>query len=334
MMTIGFGFIGASDIAKHKMLNAIRSTPDCDVVSVYSSNLERGRTYAAETQIPQAASALEDLLANPAVNAVYISTTNELHYSQTLAAAKAGKHVLCEKPLALSLAEAQGMLAACHEAGVVFATNHHLRNAHAHQKMRELIAAGAIGQPIAARVFHAVYLRESLQGWRLDKPEAGGGVVLDIVVHDVDTLRFVLQAEPTEVVSLSQHFGMSAGTVEDGSMAVFRLDNGVMAQVHTAFTVPHAGNGFEVHGTKGSLIAKNVMHPATKPEVILRTAIGEQTLELTANEVYSEGVARFVAAIQGQGTVAASGEDGLRSLAGALACLESARSGQKVTIAA
>ncbi|SKA75824.1 1,5-anhydro-D-fructose reductase (1,5-anhydro-D-mannitol-forming) [Thiothrix eikelboomii] len=331
-MTIGFGFIGASDIAKHKMLAAIRNTPDCEVVSVYSSNLERGRAYAAETQIPHAASSLEDLLANPAVHAVYISTTNELHHAQTLAAAQAGKHVLCEKPLAMSQLEAQTMLDACREAGVVLATNHHLRNAHAHQAMRDLIANGAIGKPIAARVFHAVYLRESLQGWRLDKPEAGGGVVLDIVVHDVDTLRFVLQAEPTEVISLSQQFGMSAGSVEDGSMAVFRFDNGVIAQVHTAFTVPYAGNGFEVHGTDGSLIAKNVMHPAAQPEVLLRTANSEQRLELAANEVYSLGVARFIAAIQGTGKPAASGEDGLWSLASALACLESAHTGQKVAI--
>lgn len=331
-MTIGFGFIGASDIAKNKMLAAIRNTPGCEVVSVYSSNLERGKAYAAETQIAHAASSLEDLLANPAVNAVYISTTNELHHAQTLAAARAGKHVLCEKPLAMSIAEAQEMLTTCKQAGVVFATNHHLRNSNAHHKMRALIADGAIGQPIAARVFHAVYLRESLQGWRLDKPEAGAGVVLDIVVHDVDTLRFVLQAEPTEVVSLSQQFGMSAGSVEDGSMAVFRFDNGLIAQVHTAFTVPYAGNGFEVHGTEGSLIAKNVMHPAARPEVLLRTAKGEQGLDLAVNDVYAVGIERFVAAIQGQGGPAASGEDGLCSLAGALACLESARTGQKIAI--
>lgn len=331
-MTIGFGFIGASDIAKHKMLAAIRQQPDCEVVSVYSSNLERGQAYAAETQIPQAASSLEDLLANPQVDAVYISTTNELHHSQTLAAAKAGKHVLCEKPLAMSLAEAQDMLAACQAARVVFATNHHLRNADAHYKLRDLLAAGAIGKPVAARVFHAVYLREALQGWRLDKPEAGGGVVLDIVVHDVDSLRFILQAEPVEVISLSQHFGMSSSAVEDGSMAVFRFDNNVIAQVHTGFTTPYAGTGLELHGTEGSLIAKNVMHPGSAPEIILRTARGDQAVEVLSNDVYSRGVERFVAAIQGKDTPAASGYDGLRSLAGALACLESARTSKKVAI--
>ena len=71
-------------------------------------------------------------------------------------------------------------------------TNHHLRNAGSHRAMREAIQAGRIGKPIAARVFHSVYLPENLQGWRIAKPEAGGGVVLDITVHDADTLRFVL----------------------------------------------------------------------------------------------------------------------------------------------
>ena len=82
------------------------------------------------------------------------------------------------------------MVAAAAAAGVVMGTNHHLRNAATHRTMRELIQAGAIGQPLAARVFHAVHLPPHLQGWRIDRPEAGGGVILDITVHDADTLRF------------------------------------------------------------------------------------------------------------------------------------------------
>ncbi len=328
-MTIGFGLIGASNIAKAHMITAIRNHPDCEVVSVLSSNLARGQAYAEENHIAHAASSLDDLLANPAVNAVYISTTNELHHAQTIAAARAGKHVLCEKPLAMTLTDVEEMIAACREAGVVLATNHHLRNAATHRKLRELIAAGAIGQPIAARVFHAVYLPPHLQGWRLDKPEAGGGVVLDITVHDVDTLRFVLQAEPVEVVSLSQHFGMGEG-VEDGSMSVFRFDNGVIAQVHESFSVKHAGNGFEVHGTEGSLIARQVMQQAALGEIVLRNAEGEQSIMVEHENLYTVSMRRFVGAVQGTDTPAASGDDGKRSLAAALACLESARSGERV----
>ena len=105
--------------------------------------------------------------------------------------------MLCEKPLALNLADARAMVAECETRGVVMATNHHLRNAATHRAMREAIAEGRIGTPLFARVFHAVYLPPHLQGWRIENPQAGGGVMLDITVHDADTLRFVLDDEPS-----------------------------------------------------------------------------------------------------------------------------------------
>ncbi|MBK8454393.1 MAG: Gfo/Idh/MocA family oxidoreductase [Thiofilum sp.] len=331
-MTFGFGLIGASNIAQAHMIAAIRSQPDCEVVSVYSSHPERGFEYAKTNQIPHSANTLEDLLSNPAVQAVYISTTNELHYEQTLAAAKAGKHILCEKPLAMTLDQARRMIKVCQQHNVVLATNHHLRNAASHRTMRRLISEGAIGQPIAARVFHAVYLPEHLQGWRLTNPNAGAGVVLDITVHDVDTLRFVLNAEPVEVTSLTQHFGMGSGVIEDGAMAIFRFDNGVIAQTHEGFTTKYASNGFEVHGTEGSLIAKRVMQQAPMGEVMLRNAEGEQFIPLQHENLYEVGMRRFMGAVNGKDTPAATGEDGFASLAAALACLDSANSRQTVAI--
>ena len=147
-------------------------------------------------------------------------------------------------------------------------TNHHLRNAATHRKIRELIQSGAIGKPLFARVFHAVYLPPHLQGWRLTTPNAGGGVILDITVHDADTLRFVLGAEPVEAVALSQQAGMAQSALEDGVMAVLRFDNGVLAQLHDAFTVKHAGTGLEVHGTEGSILARNVMTQQPVGEVV------------------------------------------------------------------
>ena len=141
---------------------------------------------------------LAALVEDKDIDAVYVSTTNELHRDQVFAAAAAGKHVLCEKPLALTLADARAMVAECRKRGVVMATNHHLRNAATHRAMRDAIKAGRIGKPLFARVFHAVYLPPHLQGWRIEKPEAGGGVILDITVHDADTLRFVLDDEPAE----------------------------------------------------------------------------------------------------------------------------------------
>lgn len=330
-MTVRWGLVGASTIARQFVLDAIRAQDDADVIAVMSASAERGRAYAAELGIPQAVTTLDALLAT-GIDAVYISTTNELHLEQALAAAAAGKHVLCEKPLALNSGDARRMVAVCRDNGVVLATNHHLRNAGAHRAMRAAIKAGRIGRPLAARVFHAVYLPEHLQGWRLKAPQAGGGVVLDITVHDADTLRFVLDDDPVEVVALTQSAGMAANGLEDGVMTAFRFRSGLIAQTHDAFTVKHAGTGFEVHGTEGSLIARDVMTQKPGGTVHLRIAEGEEELTFDREDLYVRALGAFHAAVCGEGKPAATGEDGVWSLAAAEAVLEAARTGRTVAI--
>jgi 1,5-anhydro-D-fructose reductase (1,5-anhydro-D-mannitol-forming) len=330
---IRWGLIGASTIAREHVIAAIRAQPSGEVVAVMSSDAARARDYAAANAIPRAGSDLATLLAMSDVDAVYISTTNELHLAQTLAAAKAGKHVLCEKPLALTVADALAMVEACRKAGIVLATNHHLRNAASHRAMREAIKSGHIGKPLAARVFHAVFLPPHLQGWRLDRPEAGGGVILDITVHDADTLRFVLDDDPVEVVALAQSAGMAKAGLEDAVMATIRFKSGVIAQAHDAFTVKHAGTGFEVHGTEGSLIARDVMTQQPIGTVTLRTAAGDVALPLDREGLYVRALRQFHAAIRGEGPPAADGRDGVWSLATALAAAESAKTGRAVPVA-
>src|ERR1700692_4508359 len=200
---LGWGLIGASDIAKTRMIEAINGQPDSVVVAVMSTSEERAKRYAAENGIPRFYSSVEGALADPEVNVVYIITTNERQKQEVTLAARSGKHVLCEKPLALTVPEAREMVETCNQTHVVFGTNHHLRNAVTHRALRRLIKEGAIGKPLAARVFHAVYLPPRLQGWRLDKPEAGGGVILDITVHDADALHFALDDDAEDVVAFS-----------------------------------------------------------------------------------------------------------------------------------
>ncbi len=330
---VGWGLIGASTIAAEHMIGAIRAQPGHAVVAVASSSAQRACDYAAKHEIAIACDSVAALLADPAVHVVYISTTNELHHGQVLAAAAAGKHVLCEKPLALSLDAAMAMLAACQAAGVVLATNHHLRNAATHRKIRDLVQSGAIGRPLFARVFHAVYLPPHLQGWRIDRPAAGGGVILDISVHDADTLRFILGAEPIEAIAASQSAFLAREGLEDGVMAVLRFDNGVLAQLHDAFTTPFAGTGIEIHGDKGSVIGRNVMTQQPVGEVLLRDADGEHSITVEHENLYHRGVARFCAALRGEGEPAATAIDGVRSLAAALAIAEACRSGVCVRVA-
>ncbi|WP_337181999.1 Gfo/Idh/MocA family oxidoreductase [Shinella sp.] len=326
-----WGLIGASTIAKEWVISAIRATGG-EVVSVMSTSAERGKAYAAEQGIARSVTTLDALVNDPEIDAVYISTTNELHRDQALAAAKAGKHILCEKPLAMALEDARAMVQAAKDAGIVMATNHHLRNAATHRAMRDAIKAGRIGTPLAARVFHAVYLPPHLQGWRLDKPEAGGGVILDITVHDADTLRFVLDSDPVEAIAFAQAGGMGKVGLEDAVMGVLRFENGVIAQFHDGFTTKFAETGLEVHGTDGSLIGRNVMTQRAAGTVTLRDASGEHDLPLDHRNLYETALSAFHAAVAGKGRPSATGEDGIWSLATGLAVVEAARTGRTVRI--
>ena len=329
-MSLKWGIIGATTIAREWVIDAIRATGD-EVVAVMSSDAARGAAYAREVGVARSTISLDELL-GAGIDAVYIATTNEHHKPQTLAAAKAGKHVLCEKPLALTLADAREMVAACDAAGVVMATNHHLRNAGTHRAMRQAIKEGRIGRPLFARVFHAVYLPPHLQGWRLTSPGAGGGVVLDITVHDADTLRFVLDDEPVSVTAMVQASGMASAGLEDGIMGVSRFRSGLVAQWHDAFTTRYATTGFEVHGTDGSLIATNCMTQRPIGEVLLRTAAGEEWLSIDHGNLYERNIRAFQSAVRGEGSPSASGVDGVRSMALAIAAIQSAAEGREIQV--
>ena len=331
MTNLRWGLIGASTIAAEHMIGAIRANSG-EVTAVMSANPERAADYARRHAIARATSSLDDLVGGADVDAVYISTTNELHRDQFFAAAGAGKHVLCEKPLAMTLDDARAMVSEAHARGVVMGTNHHLRNAATHRAMREAIKQGRIGRPLFARVFHAVFLPPHLQGWRIDKPQAGGGVVLDITVHDADTLRFVLDDEPVSVSAMTSQGGMGAGGLEDGAMGVIRFRSGLLAQFHDAFTTRYATTGFEVHGEEGSLIGRDCMTQAPKGEVWLRSAKGEELLPLAHENLYARSVRLFQEAVAGRGEPAATGEDGVKSLSVALSALEAARAHRETAI--
>ena len=225
------------------------------------------------------------------------------------------------------------MVQACSEAGVLMGTNHHLRNAVTHRTMRRMIQEGAIGTPLAARVFHAVYLPLHLRGWRLEQRGKGGGVIFDITVHDAGTLRFVLDDELVEVTAFSARQGLSKGPIEDAVMGVMRFQSGVIAQFHDAYTVPNAPTGLEVHGTEGSLVGENVMTQDPVGKLFLRRANQTRELELEPFEdLYVHQVRHFNEAVQGRGKPFATGEDGLRSLAVALAVMEAAGRGRRIAV--
>lgn len=328
---MNWAFVGASTIAGQYLVGAVRAVPMNDVRWVISGSAERAASFAGTHGIARSGTAVADALADRDVEAVYISSTNDRHRAQALAAIAAGKHVLCEKPLATSVADANEMVLAAEKAGVVFATNHHLRSAGSLRAVRDLIAQGKVGRVLSLRLFHAVELPLHLRGWRLDDPQAGGGVIADLTVHNADTARFLLGEDPVSVVAHMDATGLGQG-VEDSAMSVWAMPSGAMVFSHESFTHPFAASGLEVHGTQGSILARGVLSQEPKGEIDLMTAAGTTRIAFDRSALYETVVRNFCAAVAGLDTPAASGRDGVTSLQIAFAVRDAARTGQRQTV--
>jgi 1,5-anhydro-D-fructose reductase (1,5-anhydro-D-mannitol-forming) len=333
MRGLRWGLIGASDIAATRVIPALRRIGH-EVAGVMSSSTARARAYADANGIDFATTELDALLGRSDVDAVYVSTTNELHHGQTLTAAGAGKHVLSEKPLATTIADACEMVDACERAGVTLAANHHLPAAGTHRAIRRLVAEGAVGEPLAVRVFHARRLPDHLQGWRLTQPDRGAGVILDVTSHDAAAVHAILEREALEAAAIAVTQGPWDAAAEDAALAALRYEGDVLVQMHDAFTVTHAGTGLEVHGTEGSIFGTDVMTQDPIGRVVLRTAAGEREVEPPdRRDLYEVALEAFAAAARGDGRPLVDGSDGVRALAVALAVKQAAESGHTVPVA-
>ena len=328
---MNWAFVGASTIAGQYLVGAVRAQAGSDVRWVVSGTADRAASFARAHGIAGSGTVLAAALAAPSVDAVYISSTNEKHYAQAMAAIAAGKHILCEKPLATSIADAADMVQAAKTVGLVFATNHHLRSAGSLRAIRELIALGKVGKVLSLRVFHAVELPVHLRGWRLDNPGAGGGVIADLTVHNADCVRFLLGEDPMSIVAHLDATGLGKG-VEDSAMSVWAMPSGAMVFSHESFTHPFAASGIEVHGTKGSILARGVLSQEPKGEIDLVTTTGITPVDYDRTGLYEAVVQNFVAAVAGKSAPAASGRDGLKSLQIAEAVRRAALTGQRQTV--
>ncbi|HWG85386.1 MAG TPA: Gfo/Idh/MocA family oxidoreductase [Deinococcales bacterium] len=280
-----------------------------------------------------------DLLAREDIVAVSVCLPNALHHPATLAAARAGKHVLCEKPISLSLEKAEEMIRACRDAGVVLQTGHHLRTSPFAMKARELIQTGALGRVTYVRLRQAhdwggaTTVRDSFG----KLASSGGGTLLDNGCHMMDLARY-LAGDVWELHARTATLGFDI-EVEDTSVVTLEFASGALGTVENAWTATGWEEGFWVYGTRGALEYTNrtgvkemrqVQRYAsgtgwTDPDVVVHRYGGL--------DAHSVGVIAFLEAIRGERPVVCSGEDGLEAVRMVLASYESARERRPVTLA-
>ena len=294
---VRWALVGASDIAATRMIPAIRRHGD-EILAVVSGDQSHGERFAARHEIARATTDVGLVLADQDIDAVYISSRNHQHAQQATAALAADKHVLLEKPLALSAHDVGGLLATAAAHAGVLAVNHHLPGAATHRRIRELIRAGAVGTPLAVSVCHAVMLPERLRGWRLgDVP--GAGVALDITCHDASVINAALGSPPRLAAAVGTAQGQWSTGAPDAVLASL-LYGQVTVQTHDAFTVAHRPTRFDVFGTEGAILGTDVMTQDPVGEVVLRTGAGERVVDVgERKDLYLTVLEGFRAAIAG-----------------------------------
>jgi 1,5-anhydro-D-fructose reductase (1,5-anhydro-D-mannitol-forming) len=212
----------------------------------------------------------------------------------------------------------------------VLGVNHHLRASALHRRMRDMIAAGAIGEVRSISILHAGLLREVLRTWRLtDSGE--GAIYLDLSVHDIDLARFLLQQEPVSVCGMGDALALGGAGIDDHAMYMIRMSGGAFLQVHESFVTPSVESQVLVLGSTGMLIAQGTLAQRAGGTLLHRHASGTDTIEVPPVDLYGETIRQFRDAITGHGQPLASGEDGYLSLAAAETVREAVTSGKTIT---
>jgi predicted dehydrogenase len=258
-----WGILSTANIARAAVIPAIRASRNGDVRAVASRNRERAYAFASDLGIPQSYGSYEALIEDDGIDAVYIGLPNSLHCDWTVKAAKAGKHVLCEKPLGATAAECDEMDLAAREGGVALMEAFMYRFHPRTERVSQLIRDGAIGSLRAIQSTFTFRLRRS-DDIRLQK-DLAGGALMDVGCYCVNLSRNLATAEPAE----AQAFATWADSGVDSQMAgTLRFSSGLLAQFDCALTLERR-ESYQAVGPDGHLSVSSAFLPG----------IGEATIE-------------------------------------------------------
>jgi predicted dehydrogenase len=254
----GYAVIGLGRIAAHFMPGA-RESSNSRITALVSGHRDKALRIAAEYGVPESSiysyENFDSIASNKAVDAVYVALPNSMHAEYTIRAAKAGKHVLCEKPMATSVADCEAMIAACKSAGVKLMIAYRCHYEPTNLKAVELIRSGALGQVQA--IESAFGFNEVMGEWRLDKKMAGGGPLMDVGIYSLNATRYLTGEEPVSFSAYSSVIDRDGRftTVEENVSWTMKFPSGIVASCNTTYGADMSGF-FRVHGSKGWLEAE------------------------------------------------------------------------------
>lgn len=310
-----FGIIGFGLFAERAILPAIRGSGNAVVSALQKRSAEAAAAKALEHGIPHAFATVDELVEHPEVDAVFIVSANAAHAEQAIAAAKAGKHVLVEKPMAATVRQAEQMVRACKSAGVQLMVGHMVRFSPVIGRMKQLMAEGAVGRVTHIETQFFYDHRLSHRAWLFDPGVAGGGPVHDIGVHCLDTLRFLLDDNPTVVRAVLDAVPTGDRT-ETTAAVVLQFSRGVLGSIFCSFTGSYRRSFIEVRGTDGTISAFDFTRSGM-PVILHRVHAQEgeplQPLieQISVPNLYAHEVRLFVDCIRNGEPNPIPGEEGL-----------------------
>jgi predicted dehydrogenase len=321
---LNWGLLSTANINR-ALINPLRASKRTHLLAVASRSISSAESYAREWNIPRAHGSYEAMLDDPEIDVVYNSLPNHLHAEWTIKALHAGKHVLCEKPFALTLAEVDAMSHTAKETDKVleeaFMYRHHAQTL----KVKEIVDSGALGKlQLIKGAFTFTLTRDTdIRA----KKETGGGSIWDIGCYPISYARTMVGAEPVEVFGWQVE---SPSGTDDSFIGQMRFEDGIHAQFDSGFKSPNRAM-IEIVGTEASLMIPHPFKPGKSSEMILSRKDKQEKIKVKGSELYLGEVEDMCDAITQNKAPRISHADSRANVAVILALLESARSGKPVS---
>jgi len=332
------GVAGAGQIAKVLHIHEYDESPDCDLIAIYNGNLDLCRDVIAEYE-PKGVRFYDDLDAFLAsgVQAISVCERNFLHAEVSSKALAKGISVLCEKPMALNLADAQAMIDTAAKSGATLMIDQSQRYSAPHQKAKEVLASGVLGRIYAIQT---TFAHPGPEGWSktsewfFNKSISGFGPLADLGVHKCDLVRFLTGLEAVKVMAQKATLE-KAGTVEDNSQAILQMDNGALCMIATSWTCHGAeDNSFIAMCEQGVLKVNVEAEPVViYPKGGTRTVYDVGKIQANTEDKWYLGVIQhFVDAVLGRAANPIPGVDGYKALEMVVAMEQSIETGAWVEL--